>query len=284
MQKALIGILALAPAGCAHVEAGPSGPVQYVAMGSSYAAGAGIGETKPGTPERCQRAANNYATLLAERLGFELNDQGCGGATTAHLLGNWDELPPQIDAVQADTDLVTITVGGNDLNYMGHVFGESCDPAVGFTYKGKTRPCPSFELPTAADYAEVEQNLAAIGKEIHQRAPGSTVIFVQYVTLIPDTNCPALQIPDEKLADIRAIGKGLAQATRNAAKASGALVLDVDRMSINHTACDAEPWSKAAPDPADTSPGAFWHPNAAGHAAIAEALAEFLAVERIGRK
>ena len=40
----------------------------------------------------------------------------------AHVLAPWNELPAQIDAVTPDTRLVTITIGGNDLNYIGNLF------------------------------------------------------------------------------------------------------------------------------------------------------------------
>lgn len=51
-------------------------------------------------------------------MGLNLVDVSCGGATTAHILGAWSELAPQIDAVTSDTKLVTVTIGGNDLNYV----------------------------------------------------------------------------------------------------------------------------------------------------------------------
>ncbi|GGC13951.1 hypothetical protein GCM10011494_35940 [Novosphingobium endophyticum] len=37
-----------------------------------------------------------------------------GGATTAHILGPWNELPAQIDALTDDTALVTVTIGVAD--------------------------------------------------------------------------------------------------------------------------------------------------------------------------
>src|SRR5690606_10476488 len=100
--------------------------MEYVALGSSYAAGAGIGPLQAGSPDRCQRTTNNYASLLAKRLGLQLTDVSCGGAKTEHLLGPWNELPAQLDAVTGTTRLVTVTVGGNDIDYMGVLFGGSC--------------------------------------------------------------------------------------------------------------------------------------------------------------
>lgn len=275
MRAASIGLLALLIAGCAHVEA-PARGGKYVAMGSSFSAGAGIGPTKPGTPERCQRTAINYASLLADRLSLELDDQGCGGATTAHLLGPWDELPPQLDAVTADTRLVTITVGGNDLNYIGNLFMAGCNPETGFRVGERVIPCQPPRLPTDEQYAQVAEQLTLIGQEVRRRAPGATVVFVQYVTLVPEQTCPAIGLTEQQARDLRGLGLKLAEITRNAAAATGAKVLHADRLSEAHTACGEVPWSKAAPVADDPVPGAPWHPNAAGHAAIAAKLVEML--------
>ena len=119
MKRMITGSL-LALAGCATTLAQqphsiPPG-AQYVSLGSSYAAGAGIGTLVPGTPQRCGRTGNNYARQLAARLHLDLIDASCGGAKTSHTLGPWNELPPQVDAVTPATKLVTITIGGNDLN------------------------------------------------------------------------------------------------------------------------------------------------------------------------
>src|SRR5687768_5931761 len=100
--------LALVLGGCAATGGGPGRALpagaHYVAVGSSFAAGAGIAPFKDG-PKRCQRSGRNYATLLAARLKLALDDQTCGGARTAHLLGPWNELAAQLDAVRPDTRL-----------------------------------------------------------------------------------------------------------------------------------------------------------------------------------
>ena len=77
MEGAMKGMLAgglLALAGCATTTAQPpltlSSGARYVSLGSSYAAGAGIGTLLPGTPQRCGRTQNNYARLLAADSGL----------------------------------------------------------------------------------------------------------------------------------------------------------------------------------------------------------------------
>ncbi|MEN7536276.1 SGNH/GDSL hydrolase family protein [Aurantiacibacter flavus] len=245
-------------------------------MGSSFAAGAGIGPNKPGTPERCNRAVNNYPSLLAAHLNLALEDESCGGATSAHLLDAWNELPAQLSAVRPDTRLVTITVGGNDLNYMGLLFSASCDPAVGMAMGGETRSCPDLpHRPSDADYAALETNLRQIVREIHDTAPAARVVFVQYVTLVPEELCSATPISANAAEQARELAHRLAEVTASAARASGAEVLSVDTLSASHTVCDPRPFSRGF-SPTASGPGAPWHPTAQGHTAIAEALAAML--------
>jgi lysophospholipase L1-like esterase len=285
-RAVIIGTLAMAALACcaeapsshpiASVSALPAG-AHYVAMGSSYAAGAGIGPTKPGTPERCGRTTNNYASLLADQLTLDLDDQSCGGATTEHLLSAWEELPAQIDAVTPETRLVTITVGGNDLNYMGLVFTASCDPAVGMIVGGEQRECPSrVHLPEEAAYSQVEENLHRVATIIRARAPQARIVFVQYVTLVGEHMCSDLPIDATAATEARELAARLAVATRRAAERSGSMVLPAESLSATHTACDGESWSRGYPANYDASAGAPWHPTALGHAAIAHHLTELL--------
>ena len=100
-------------------------PVSYqliAAMGSSFAAGPGIEPISDPTAVRSER---NYPHQLAERLGARLVDLTVSGATTANILDTAQQMvsghvyPPQIDGVPADADVVTITAGGNDLQFAG---------------------------------------------------------------------------------------------------------------------------------------------------------------------
>ena len=282
-MKALpAGLFALALAGCAGaVETAdqtslPPG-AHYVAMGSSFAAGAGIGPLEPGTPERCARNVNNYANLLAEKLDLSLDDQSCSGATSAHLLGPWEELPAQIDAVTPDTRLVTVTVGGNDLNYVGNLFAASCEQSG--SQQGpndEPRRCNEQTSPSEADYASAEASLREIAQAVRERAPEATLVFVQYVRLMPEQSCAETPIAEPALEEARAIGERLARITADAAAAEGALVLPLDTLSASHAPCSAQPWANGFPGDYAPGDGAPWHPNAAGHAAAADLLAELL--------
>jgi lysophospholipase L1-like esterase len=268
-----LGILMIL-SGCASTSSGPNGKIQsnshFVAMGSSFAAGAGIGALQAGSPERCNRNVNNYASLVARQLKLNLIDVSCGGATTDHILGNWNELPPQIEAIRDDTRLVTITIGGNDLGYVGWLFSSSCRLGVSVI----PGPCRKAALPSEAEYKKLEANLQKIAAEIRQRAPKAKIVFIQYVTLVSDTACPLETITTEDAIVGRQIAERLARITTKAARKSDALVLDTDLASRSHGPCSQEPWSNGLSKGYETANGAPWHPNAAGHAAIANLLVE----------
>lgn len=280
MRLAIIPALAIL-GGCATTPALPSG-AHYVAMGSSFAAGAGIPPLADDRPTRCGASQLSYSRLLAADLGLNLTDVSCGGATTAHALGPWDELPAQIDAVSADTRLVTITIGGNDLNYMGLLFAASCHsgaasgPIAAWMRDPATGACRPVPIPDAAAYQAVEESLAALMLAIRARAPGARVVLVQYVALASDSDCPAAPLLAEHAGAARTLAQGLALASQRAAERAGADVLPMDRLSLGHTACDADPWARGFGEGYDPEAGAPWHPSPEGHAAIARELARML--------
>ena len=191
---------------------------------------------------------------------------------TAHLLGPWNELPAQLESVTAAARVVTVTVGGNDLDYMGALFGGSCRAGV----VSRPGPCPPVVQPSAAQYQKLESALNAIAREINRRAPQARVVFVQYVAVVPDNLCAATQITPEDAANGRAIGRQLALVTARVATANGALVLPADELSRDHSPCAPEPWSRGLYGGYDMQQGAPWHPAPAGHAAIAAELARLL--------
>lgn len=278
LLAASLALAACSPGAGDRPGTAPTPGSRYVALGSSFAAGTGLGAPKPGTPARCGRSEASYPTLLARRFGLALDDQSCGGATTAHVLGPWGELPPQIEAVTPETRLVTITIGGNDLNYVANLLAATCRPGEGFALAGRRIPCLTARAPEEADFVQLETNLREIARQVGERAPCARLVFIQYLTLVPDSPCDASRLSSADAEAGRAVGRRLAEITARVARASGAILLTADELSRNHTPCDAEPWVLGpAPGPEGGIP---WHPNATGMNAIANALAERLGWSR----
>ncbi len=241
-------------------------------MGSSFAAGPGITTIEPGTPARCTRSTDNYAHQLARRRGLVLTDVSCGGATTAHVLGAWNELPAQLDALRADTQLVTVTIGGNDLNYMGVLFGASCKALqrAGTAAQGE---CRDSSLPTEQGYAGLAARMARISAEVHRRSPAARLVFVDYVTVLPPTGqCAVAPLSDADADSARALDLRLRQITAAAARDGGAELLAAGALTRDHHACAAEPWINGLFGPDPRVPVVGFHPRLEGMTAVAAAL------------
>lgn len=283
MSWSLLGAVLLAIAG-AGVQAGsrsPSDGPTYVNMGSSFAAGSGISPVKSQSVERCRQATQGYASLVAERLQLVLDDRSCAGAKSEHVLEPWKELPAQIDALTLDTKLVTITVGGNDLNYVRNLMAAGCAEDEGFTFGGRNVPCFDEAPPSEDAYTQLEKNLAEIGRQVSTRAPSARVVFIQYVSLIPSRLCEATPLTADEADRLGVVARRLAGITAATAEAFGAMLLPLDTLSIEHTACDDDPWSIGALTTSENAHGISWHPNLRANKVIAEQLQRLLAPNSI---
>lgn len=235
---------------------------RYVSMGSSFAAGPGIAPYEDGAPARCARSTRNYAHQLAALRGLTLVDVACSGARTSAILQPWSELPAQIDAVTADTQLVTVTIGGNDIGYIGGLFGATCRQL------GEAG-CQPETAPTEADYAALAKAMTGMIEAIRTKAPKARIVLVEYpVVLPPEGVCAATPVPVASADAARTKAARLLAVTRQAAKAGGAIVLPASDFSRGHDACAAEPWMNGYPAPG----AAPYHPNLAAMTAIATAL------------
>jgi len=98
----------------------PTGRSDYVALGSSFAAGAGLGPLQTASPVLCARSRGGYPQVLARELRLSIVDMSCGGAVTGNVSNGGQFFQgPQIRALGPETRLVTLTVGGNDVGYIG---------------------------------------------------------------------------------------------------------------------------------------------------------------------
>ncbi|WP_246385721.1 SGNH/GDSL hydrolase family protein [Novosphingobium hassiacum] len=243
---------------------------RYVAMGSSFAAGPGVGPTTPGTPARCGRGTLNYPNLVAAKFKLKLVDATCSGATTEHVLGPWSELPPQIESVDAATKLVTITIGGNDVAFVGNISAALCEQAP----TPDTR-CGRWRTATEAEWQGDEERMRKIVREVRRLAPDARIVLVDYITVLPAAGkCPALPISDERLTESRAAAKRLAGITAKVARDEGAELLRFSETSRRHAPCSPKPWSNGSVAlPGDGIP---IHPSRLGHEAAAKSLARLL--------
>ena len=250
----------------------PQGKASYVALGSSFAAGAGLGPLAKGSPHLCARSINGYPQQLARMLKLQLVDMSCGGATTRHVLSGGQFFQgPQMRVVESGTKLVTITVGGNDIGYIGDL--SMLAARRGHTlfdwlsrqfWKGPKKN---------RDYQAVESELSGVIADIHERAPKARIVVATYPTILPSSGtCARLQLSAEEVQEMRKVADRLAAVTRAAAKKGGALLVDMNALGSAHNACSSDPWTRGW-----TNGGiAPFHPTMAGATATAKAIASAL--------
>jgi lysophospholipase L1-like esterase len=192
---------------------------------------------------------------------------------TSNILGPWQELPPQLASLTAETRLVTVTIGGNDLGFVSNLFAANCREQQDETANA-TQKCLATKLPTEDDYTRVEAQMRVIAAQVATRAPHTKLVFVDYLSLVPPQSCEATRLSSVDIATLGQLADRLAGITARVAAESGAMLLPAGKLSRDHDPCSTEPWSNGA------RPGKLggipWHPNAAGMQAIADALAERL--------
>ena len=248
----------MAPAAQAKVHMGD----QYVALGSSIASGYGISPQSA----TCGRSGRDYGQLVASKLGLKLTDVSCGGAVTANVVDQpQGAAPPQIDAVTADTKLITVSVGGNDIQLNGTALGCG-DPATVCT--------PPANL--AAEEASLQGNLVSMLEALKAKAPSATIVLAAYPREFPNQNCPALSLSDSELTMLRDMGAKLEAASVAAAKQAGVILVDPYVQSGDHTACAAssQAWTNGYSVP--TGEGFAYHPTALGHEKMAALIEKAL--------
>ncbi|KAA5836429.1 SGNH/GDSL hydrolase family protein [Saccharopolyspora hirsuta] len=246
---------------------------EYVAMGDSAAAGPLIPNQDPNL--LCFRSEMNYPQVAAALLGAELTDVTCSGAKIDDFSGRQHGiLPPQYDALSRRTDLVTVTIGGNDvelvqaavscLNLLPEPVGESC--ADRFTAGGRDELAERID----ALVPKVDGMLA----EIRDRAPNAEVVVVGYGTYLRPGGCYPMQPLWARDADyVQSSVDKLSAVLRERAEANGAEFVDLGPVSEGHDIC-AAPQDKYFEGIVPTSEAAPLHPNARGMAAFGRVVAD----------
>lgn len=205
--------------------------IDYVALGDSYSAGPLV-TTIRSDPSGCVRSTDNYPAFLAGWLSVETyTDVTCSAADTRdlsarqHLLDG-KRVAPQLDALSADTDLVTLGIGGNDFS----IFSSLLDCVEGCS--------PEHEAALLRDAGRVEQRVAGAVRAIAKRAPDAEVFVVGYPQVLPEEKtCRAVPLPPAQLAAATKIATRLNDSLRSGADDAGASYVDLDPASAGHDVC-----------------------------------------------
>ncbi|WP_144758621.1 SGNH/GDSL hydrolase family protein [Curtobacterium sp. 9128] len=168
---------------------------EYVALGDSYSAGYGLGDQTGLPVSACGQSAQDYPHRIAARFGLALQDVTCGGATSADVTSRhqFAGVPPQIEALSADTRLVTITIGGNDADLFGTAASCLALSRKGPVFSGRDAPsCRSTLVRNGVDQlgtkirSRVALGIAQTLGAVRDAAPNAEVVFLGYPAIFPD--------------------------------------------------------------------------------------------------
>ncbi|GAB3462899.1 SGNH/GDSL hydrolase family protein [Actinophytocola sediminis] len=280
-RRLFASVTVLAAAALSLVTAAPATgaqPLNYVALGDSYSAASGVLPIASGSPLLCLRSARNYPHVLAERTGATLVDVTCGAAETSHFTAaQYPGVPAQVEALGEDTDLVTMTIGGNDSGvFIGAIL--ACGSA-GIVTLGHGNPCQTIYGSRFEDtvrnttYPALVEALTAVV----DRAPNAEVAILGYPWIVPESGGCFTRMPiaTGDVPYVRSLQATLNDAVRRAAAATGATYVDLSAASNGHDACQPQGVRWIEPVLHTTNPVVV-HPNALGESNMAATTSQAL--------
>jgi lysophospholipase L1-like esterase len=297
--------LVLASAGTSSTAGAETTGRSYVALGDSYAAGYGIGASTRLPVAGCAQSTQDYPHQVAATLGLTLTDVSCAGAVTANI----DSTPQQTGsgtakvqdaALSSSTDLVTVTIGGNDLGFVDIAEYCAATSAQGPLALHPEKNCKAKYDPNGQDSLKaklanvVAPALARVLADIKLKAPKAKVIVLDYPAISTDQagapdpstypgSCfsSPLQPQSFPFTATDTVYLQQTQAEMNAtikaaAASAGAGFVETYPQSLAHSACSGTktPWMNGITvdiAKASAATGSL-HPNLAGATAMAQVL------------
>jgi hypothetical protein len=246
-------------------------PLSYVALGDSYSAASGVLPPDPAAPPECLRSILNYPHVIAGQIGAQLNDVTCGAADTTHFFNSqYPGVAPQLNAVNSHTQLVTMTIGGNDSG----VFINSiidCGSA-GIATLGQGSPCKDRYGSSFDDTIRTKTYPSLVNalRAVRAKAPKAKVAILGYPWILPATRgCfPTMPVASGDVPYLRDIQAPLNNAIQRAAAATGMTYVNFTTVSNGHDACQPIGVRWIEPVLTGTNP-VIVHPNAFGESQMA---------------
>ncbi|MFC3491796.1 SGNH/GDSL hydrolase family protein [Glycomyces rhizosphaerae] len=240
LAAAFVSVMALT-SGAAQAQT-----IEYVALGDSYASGVGT-RSYIDDGSGCSRSESAYPSLLADAIGADLTFAACSGAKTGDVLAD------QLGGLSDSTDLVTITIGGNDTGWTGVV--QQCAYPYPWTCTKEIDAAEAFvrdQLPA---------KLHAVYDAIESAAPNADVVVLGYPRLFNGEECNAItRISPAEQAALNDAADLLGDTVGQVAVSHGFDYVDVRDAFDDHAVCDDTEWLNGLSYPIAES----YHPNTAG--------------------
>jgi lysophospholipase L1-like esterase len=200
---------------------------KYVALGDSYSAGNGANSTNLNSS--CNRNTYAYPYLLAQQKAYALTFVACSGAVTGDVING------QVNSVTSDTNLVTITIGGNDIGFTNLII--ACTTLGCASQIATSQAKINNELP-----AKLNATYAAI----KAKAPTARVVVLGYgrpFQTPPRTCLAATGVSSSEETSLTALVDSLNNTIRTRAQAYGFSYADVNPYWAGHDVCASNPFT-----------------------------------------
>ena len=245
-RRRLLAALLMSSAAFA-ATAPAAGADSYVALGDSYSSGTGTRDYS--FDSTCQRGPYAYPALIdVDRPNTTLTFKACSGAKTGDVLAN------QVQALSAATNIVTITIGGNDAGFSSVI--TQCALPWPFSCSG--------DITTAQNYIRntLPAKLDGVYSSIKSRSPSATVVVLGYPRLFMGVDCNAgTFFSSGELSSLNTTADILRDTTRSRAQAAGFTFKDAIPPFTGHAVCSSSEWLNGLSSPTGDS----YHPNRNGH-------------------
>jgi lysophospholipase L1-like esterase len=197
----------------------------YVALGDSFSSGVGTGSYT--LSSSCRRGVYAYPWLVTQqRPNTSLTFAACSGATTGDVMAS------QIQSVTAATDIVTVTIGGNDIGFSDLIV--QCTLA----------DCSSALDTTRGSLGTVlSPRLDTVYTAIRGRAQAASVVVLGYPRIFSSAGCfGTLGISATERAKANQLADALDQLAGARAAAAGVTYRSAIAQFSGHAVCSWSAW------------------------------------------
>ena len=220
----------------------------YVALGDSYSSG--VGTNSYTLSSSCLRGVYAYPYLVSQqRPNTSLNFVACSGATTTSLMAS------QIQAVNSSTNVVTVTIGGNDIGFASLL--TQCTLGTCNTALANTNAALPGSLNSKLDtvYTAIK----------NQAAPGAKVVVLGYPRVFSSSGCLGTTgISSSERTAGNALADKLDQTIAARAAAYGFTYKSAIASWTGHAVCSSSAWLNGLNIFKTTE---SYHPNRNGNSA-----------------
>jgi alpha-tubulin suppressor-like RCC1 family protein/lysophospholipase L1-like esterase len=229
----------------------------YVALGDSLTAGDGNMPylTDNGfdtNADGCHRSIAAYGPQIAEALyGGQMRFVACSGAVISNVvLGKGGE-PSQLRSLDASVDLVTISIGGNDIGFstiaaaciilhVDCIYLESANFSNAIARIGNESNAGQILDPSSAPSSSTDPayTLDNIYATIHRDAPNARILVVGYPDILPPAGpCATIGMDPFTVGWLNSIETTLNDKIQNEAERNGAEFVDLSAAFLGRDLC-----------------------------------------------